>query len=61
MHGVPCFSGTRVLVQTLFDWLEEGQSVDYFLEEFPSVTREQVVAVLETAKRLTIEEAASAP
>ncbi len=58
MHGAPCFSGTRVTVQTLFDWLEEGHSIDYFLEQFPSVERSQVVAVLESAKRRTVEEAA---
>jgi uncharacterized protein (DUF433 family) len=57
MHGTPCFSGTRVVVQTLFDWLEEGHSIDYFLEQFPTVRREQVVAVLEAAKRRTVEEA----
>jgi uncharacterized protein (DUF433 family) len=50
MHGTACFSGTRVTVQTFFDWLEEGHTVDFFLEQFPTVTREQVVAVLEKAK-----------
>jgi len=35
MHGTPCFTGTRVSVQTLFDWLEEGHGIDYFLEQFP--------------------------
>jgi uncharacterized protein (DUF433 family) len=58
MHGTPCFAGTRVAVQTLFDWLEEGHSIDYFLEQFPSVKRAQVVEVLESAKRRTIEQAA---
>ena len=56
-HGTPCFAGTRVAVQTLFDWLEEGSSIDYFIEQFSSVTREQVVAVLEAARRRTVEEA----
>jgi uncharacterized protein (DUF433 family) len=51
MHGTPCFVGTRVAVQTFFDWLEEGHSIDYFLEQFPSVKREQVIAVLESAER----------
>jgi len=41
MHGTPCFSGTRVAVQTFFDWIEEGSTIDYFLEQFPSVKREQ--------------------
>ena len=57
MHGTPCFAGTRVPVQTLFDWLEEGHGIDFFLEQFPSVHREQVVTVLESAKRRTVEEA----
>jgi uncharacterized protein (DUF433 family) len=50
MHGTPCFSGTRVAVQTFFDWREEGNSVDYFMEQFPSVRREQVMALLEAAR-----------
>jgi len=44
------FSGTRVPVQTLFEYLEAGDTIDDFLDGFPTVTREQVVAVLETAK-----------
>ena len=60
MHGTPCFAGTRVAVQTLFDWLEEGHDIDFFLEQFPSVRREQVVAVLEAAGRRTVEEAGAA-
>lgn len=46
MHGVPCFAGTRVAVQTLFDHLEAGYSIDQFLEQFPSVQREQVARLL---------------
>ena len=46
----PVFSGTRVPVQTLFEYLEAGDTIDEFLEGFPTVTREQVVALLETAK-----------
>lgn len=57
MHGTPCFSGTRVAVSTLFDWLEEGSSIDYFVEQFPSVTREQVLAVLENARHQTLADA----
>jgi uncharacterized protein (DUF433 family) len=57
MHGEPCFAGTRVAVRTLFDWLEEGQDIAYFLEQFPSVKHEQVIAVLETARRHTLAEA----
>jgi uncharacterized protein (DUF433 family) len=48
--GAPVFAGTRVPVQNLFDYLEEGDSLDVFLKQFPSVTREQAVAVLEKAR-----------
>ncbi|MDQ3439009.1 MAG: DUF433 domain-containing protein [Planctomycetota bacterium] len=51
MHGEPCFAGTRVAAQTLFDHLEAGYDVDEFLEQFPTVTREQVVRLLEQSKR----------
>jgi uncharacterized protein (DUF433 family) len=47
MGGTPVFCGTRVPVQTLIDYLEAGDSIDEFLEGFPSVTREQVIAFLE--------------
>ena len=50
MGGTPVFVGTRVPVQTLFEYLEAGDTIDDFLDGFPTVTREQVVAVLETAK-----------
>ena len=50
MHGTPCFAGTRVAVQTLFDHLESDYSLDEFLEQFPTVRREQVVALLEQLK-----------
>jgi uncharacterized protein (DUF433 family) len=50
MGGAPVFCGTRVPVQTLLDYLEAGESIDQFLEGFPSVTREQVIAFLEQAK-----------
>ena len=45
MGGAPVFSGTRVPVQTLFDYLEAGDSIDEFLQGFPSVKREQVDAL----------------
>ena len=51
--GTPCFAGTRVPVSSLFDHLEGGYTIDYFLSQFPSVRREQVVAVLEAAKKRT--------
>jgi uncharacterized protein (DUF433 family) len=50
MGGTPVFSGTRVPIQTLIDYLEGGQSIDEFLEGFPTVSREQVIAFLEEAK-----------
>jgi uncharacterized protein (DUF433 family) len=50
MGGAPVFCGTRVLAQTLIEYLEAGDTIDDFLEGFPSVTREQVVAFLEKAK-----------
>ena len=55
MGGAPVFRGTRVPVQTLLDYLEAGESIDQFLEGFPSVTREQVIAFLEQAKDRLVE------
>ena len=49
MHGTPCFAGTRVPIRHLFDYLEGNHSIDEFLEGFPTVEREQVMAVLELA------------
>jgi len=50
MSGAPCFAGTRVPIQHLIDYLEGGDSIEDFLEGFPTVSREQVVAFLEEAK-----------
>jgi uncharacterized protein (DUF433 family) len=50
MSGTPCFAGTRVPVQTLFDYLEDGAPIDEFLEDFETVTREMAIAALEEAK-----------
>ena len=50
LGGTPVFNGTRVPVQTLIEYLEGGQSIDEFLEGFPTVSREQVIAFLEEAK-----------
>ncbi len=50
MGGTPVFAGTRVPVQTLLDYLEAGETIDNFLEGFPTVSRVQVVAFLEEAK-----------
>jgi uncharacterized protein (DUF433 family) len=57
MGGTAVFSGTRVPVQTLLDYLEAGESIDDFLAGFPSVTRQQVIAFLEEAKDRLIETA----
>jgi uncharacterized protein (DUF433 family) len=57
MGGTAVFYGTRVPVQTLLDYLEGGETIDDFLEGFPSVTREQVIAFLEEAKARLIETA----
>ena len=54
MGGTVVFHGTRVPVQTLFDYLEAGESIDDFLEGFPSVTREHVIAFLEDAKHRSL-------
>ncbi|MGI8965405.1 MAG: DUF433 domain-containing protein [Limisphaerales bacterium] len=50
MSGTPCFAGTRVPVKTLFDYLEAGDPLEEFLDGFPTVSREQVIAFLEEAK-----------
>jgi uncharacterized protein (DUF433 family) len=50
MGGTPVFHGTRVPIQTLIDYLEAGDSIDDFLQGFPTVSREQVIAFLEEAK-----------
>jgi uncharacterized protein (DUF433 family) len=58
MGGTPVFRGTRVLVQTLIEYLEAGETIDEFLGGFPSVTREQVIAFLEAAKDKLVESVA---
>jgi uncharacterized protein (DUF433 family) len=50
LGGTPVFVGTRVPVQSLFDYLEGGDTVDEFLRQFPSVTREQAIAALDLAR-----------
>ena len=47
MSGTPCFAGTRVPVRGLLDYLEAGDSLDKFLEQFPTVSRDQAIAFLE--------------
>lgn len=50
LGGVPVFSGTRVPVESLFDYLKHGRNIEYFLEQFPSVQREQVESLLDDAR-----------
>ena len=59
MSGIPCFRGTRVPVQSLIDFLEGGETIDQFLELYPSVTRKQVLSVLDLANLQLIECASS--
>ena len=51
--GVPVFAGTRVPIRSLIDHIKAGDSLDYFLEGFPSVSREQAIAYLEFVKPMT--------
>ena len=60
LGGTPVFGGTRVPVQTLLDYLEGGDSLDDFLMDFPSVTREHAIAVLEAAKSALFAKTAAA-
>lgn len=58
LGGIPVFYGTRVPIQNLIDYLTGGENIDAFLDDFPSVTREQVVLFLEHAGLLAIDEIA---
>lgn len=58
MGGTPVFTGTRVPAQTLLDYLKAGESINDFLDGFPTVTREQVIALLEEAGKQVIDMAA---
>jgi len=51
LGGTPVFQGTRVPIKTLFDYLEGGDTIEAFLEQFPSVTKKQVLEVLEESKK----------
>jgi uncharacterized protein (DUF433 family) len=57
MHGTPVFRGTRVPVQTLFEYLEGGETLEDFLEGFPTVSRALAIQALEEAKQLLLERA----
>jgi len=52
MSGTPCFRGTRVPVKTLFDYLEHGHPLEEFLDDFPTVEKDQAIAALEEARAL---------
>ena len=54
MHGMPVFRGTRVPVQTLFEYLEGGETLEDFLEGFPTVSRALALEALEEAKQLLL-------
>lgn len=54
MGGEPVFVGTRVPIRNLFDYLEAGDSLDDFLEQFPTVPREQAIAALEIAREALV-------
>jgi uncharacterized protein (DUF433 family) len=60
MHGALCFTGTRVPVKNLFDYLEGSSSLEEFLEDFPSVSRQLAVAVLEAARKSLVADASAA-
>ena len=61
MHGTPVFRGTRVPIQALFDYLEGGETLEEFLEGFPTVSREMAVAALEQAKDFLCNSAVTRP
>ena len=60
LSGTPVFAGTRVPVQTLIDYLEAGDPLEAFLDDFPGVSREHAVAVLELAKSALLAKAVAA-
>ncbi len=60
MSGALCFTGTRVPVKHLFDYLEGSSSIEEFLEDFPSVSRDRAVAVLEAARESLASDAPAA-
>ena len=51
LGGTPVFAGTRVPIKNLFDYLETGETIDYFLDDFGGVSREQVVKILEMSQK----------
>jgi uncharacterized protein (DUF433 family) len=61
MHGTPCFIGTRVPVQTLLDYIEDGDTLDNFLRDFDGVMREQAIRFLGLAREQLLEYALLLP
>jgi uncharacterized protein (DUF433 family) len=59
MHGTPCFAGTRVPVQTFLDYVAEGDTLDAFLADFPSVKRQQATGLLALAQERLVESLSS--
>ena len=55
MGGAPCFTRTRVPVKTLFDYLETGDSLETFLDDFPTVSREQAQGAIEASRHLLLD------
>jgi uncharacterized protein (DUF433 family) len=60
LSGTPVFVGTRVPVRSLFDYLESGETLEEFLRQFPSVKREQTIAVLDAAYETVVADAHTA-
>jgi uncharacterized protein (DUF433 family) len=60
LGGTPVFFGTRVPIQNLFDCIEDGESIEEFLDQFPTVSREQVIRVLNTSKEKLLSDYARA-
>ncbi len=52
LGGTPVFFGTRVPIKNLFDYIESGKSIDYFLDDFEGVQKEQVIKILEMSQKL---------
>lgn len=55
MGGTPVFAGTRVPIKNLFDYLEGGDSLEVFLDDFPTVSREQALGVIEASRQLLLD------
>jgi uncharacterized protein (DUF433 family) len=55
MSGTPVFTGTRVPVKNLFDYLEGGDSLEVFLDDFPTVSREQALGIIEASRQLLLD------